>query len=190
VALAAAVGGEITIKNAGLEHLRMVLNVFGRLGLQVHRIGDDLHVPGGQSLAITPDFGNVIPRIDDGPWPAFPAELMSVALVMATQAEGTVLFHEKMYESRLFFVDRLIGMGARVVLCDPHRALVHGPSPLRGEPFGIPSPDIRAGIALVIAALCAEGRTVIRSIDQIDRGYENIDGKLQALGARIRRVRD
>ena len=190
VALAAAVGGEITIKNAGLEHLRMVLNVFGRLGLQTHRIGDDLLVPGGQSLAITPDFGNVIPRIDDGPWPAFPADLMSVALVMATQAEGTVLFHEKMYESRLFFVDRLIGMGARVVLCDPHRALVHGPSPLRGEPLGIPSPDIRAGIALVIAALCAEGRTVIRSIDQIDRGYENIDGKLQALGARIRRVRD
>jgi len=147
-------------------------------------------VPGGQSLAITPDFGNVIPRIDDGPWPAFPADLMSVALVMATQAAGTVLFHEKMYESRLFFVDRLIGMGARVVLCDPHRALVHGPSPLRGEPLGIPSPDIRAGIALVIAALCAEGRTVIRSIEQIDRGYENIDGKLQALGARIRRVRD
>jgi UDP-N-acetylglucosamine 1-carboxyvinyltransferase len=190
VALAAAVGGEITIKNAGLEHLRMVLNVFGRLGVQARRRGDDLVVSGGQAPTITPDLGNAIPRIDDGPWPAFPADLMSVALVMATQAEGTVLFHEKMYESRLFFVDRLIGMGARVVLCDPHRVLVHGPSPLRGEPLGIPSPDIRAGIALVIAALCAEGRTVIRSIDQIDRGYENIDGKLQALGARIRRVRD
>jgi UDP-N-acetylglucosamine 1-carboxyvinyltransferase len=190
VALAAVTGGEITIKNAGLEHMRMVLNVFGRLGVRARRDGDDLVVSGREPAAVTPDLGNVIPRIDDGPWPAFPADLMSVALVMATQAYGTVLFHEKMYESRLFFVDRLIGMGARVVLCDPHRALVHGPSPLRGEPLGIPSPDIRAGIALVIAALCAEGRTVIRSIEQIDRGYEDIDGKLQALGARIRRVRD
>jgi UDP-N-acetylglucosamine 1-carboxyvinyltransferase len=190
MALAAAAGGDITIKNAGLEHMRMVLNVFGRLGVRARRDGDDLVVSGREPAAVTPDLGNVIPRIDDGPWPAFPADLMSVALVMATQAYGTVLFHEKMYESRLFFVDRLIGMGARVVLCDPHRALVHGPSPLRGEPLGIPSPDIRAGIALVIAALCAEGRTVIRSIEQIDRGYEDIDGKLQALGARIRRVRD
>jgi UDP-N-acetylglucosamine 1-carboxyvinyltransferase len=190
MALAAAVGGDLTIKHAGLEHLRMVLNVFGRLGVHARHEGDDLVLRGDGGLTIAPDLGNVIPRIDDGPWPAFPADLMSVALVLATQAEGTVLFHEKMYESRLFFVDRLIGMGARVVLCDPHRALVHGPSALRGEPLGIPSPDIRAGIALVIAALCAEGRTVIRSVDQIDRGYENIDGKLQALGARIRRVRD
>jgi UDP-N-acetylglucosamine 1-carboxyvinyltransferase len=114
---------------------------------------------------------------------------MSVALVTATQASGTVLFHEKMYESRLFFVDRLIGMGARVVLCDPHRALVHGPTRLHGEPQGLPSPDIRAGIALVIAALCAGGRTVIRSVEQIDRGYEDIDDKLLALGARVKRVR-
>src|SRR4029077_19514355 len=188
MALAAALGAELTIKDAGLEHMRMVLNVFGRLGVQASRDGDDLVFRDGQALAVTSDLGNAIPRIDDGPWPAVPADLMSVALVLATQAEGTVLFHEKMYESRLYFVDRLIGMGARVVLCDPHRALVHGPSPLRGEPLGIPSPDIRAGIALVIAALCAEGRTVIRSIEQIDRGYENIDGKLQALGARIRRV--
>ena len=136
---------------------------------------------------IQADLGDAIPKVDDGPWPAFPADLMSVALVAATQAEGTVLFHEKMYESRLFFVDRLIGMGARIVLCDPHRALIHGPARLRGEPAGIPSPDIRAGIALLIAALCAEGRTVIRSIEQIDRGYENIEAKLQALGARIKR---
>lgn len=189
MALAAATGGEITIKNAGLEHMRMTLSVFGRLGVRARADGDDLVMPGGQSLTVASDLGNAIPRVDDGPWPAFPADLMSVALVTATQAEGTVLFHEKMYESRMFFVDRLIGMGARVVLCDPHRALVHGPSPLRGEPGGIPSPDIRAGIALVIAALCAEGRTVIRSIDQIERGYENIEGKLQALGARIRRVK-
>jgi UDP-N-acetylglucosamine 1-carboxyvinyltransferase len=189
LALAAATGGEITIKSAGVEHLRMVLNVFGRLGVRTRVDGDDLIVPGAQTLAVRPDLGGAIPTIDDGPWPAFPADLMSVALVTATQAEGVVLFHEKMYESRLFFVDKLIGMGARVVLCDPHRALVHGPSRLRGEPLGIPSPDIRAGIALVIAALCAEGRTVIRSVEQIDRGYENLEGKLQALGARVRRVR-
>ncbi len=189
VALGAVTGGEIRIKNAGLEHMRMALSVFARLGVTTRADGDDLVLPGGQALAVSSDLGNAVPRIDDGPWPAFPADLMSVALVTATQAEGTVLFHEKMYESRLFFVDRLIGMGARVVLCDPHRALVHGPSPLRGEPGGIPSPDIRAGIALVIAALCADGRTVIRSVEQIDRGYENIEGKLQALGARIRRVR-
>ena len=167
----------------------MALNVFGRLGVRTAVDGDDLCLPAGQTLNVVSDLGDAIPKIDDGPWPAFPADLMSVALVTATQAAGAVLFHEKMYESRLFFVDKLIGMGARVVLCDPHRALVHGPSPLRGEPLGIPSPDIRAGIALLIAALCAEGRTVIRSVDQIDRGYENIEGKLQALGARIRRVR-
>jgi UDP-N-acetylglucosamine 1-carboxyvinyltransferase len=188
IALAAASGGGIEIRGAGVEHMRMSLMVFRRLGVEVQVHGDDLVVPGGQTPAIMPDLGNAIPRIDDGPWPAFPADLMSVALVTATQASGTVLFHEKMYESRLFFVDRLIGMGARVVLCDPHRVLVHGPTRLTGEPQGLPSPDIRAGIALVIAALCAAGRTVIRSVEQIDRGYEDIDDKLQALGARIKRV--
>jgi len=189
MALAAVTGSELRIKNAGLEHMRMSLSVFGRLGVHARADGDDLVMAGGQALAVATDLGNAIPRIDDGPWPAFPADLMSVALVTATQAEGTVLFHEKMYESRMFFIDRLIGMGARVVLCDPHRALVQGPSQLRGEPAGIPSPDIRAGIALVIAALCADGRTVIRSVEQIERGYENIEGKLQSLGARIRRVK-
>jgi UDP-N-acetylglucosamine 1-carboxyvinyltransferase len=189
VALAAASGGGIEIRGAGVEHMRMSLMVFRRLGVEVQVRGDDLIVPGGQAPAIMPDLGNAIPRIDDGPWPAFPADLMSVALVAATQASGTVLFHEKMYESRLFFVDRLIGMGARVVLCDPHRALVHGPTRLNGEPQGLPSPDIRAGIALVIAALCAGGRTVIRSMEQIDRGYEDIDDKLLALGARVKRVK-
>jgi UDP-N-acetylglucosamine 1-carboxyvinyltransferase len=169
--------------------MRMSLLVFRRLGVEIQVRGDDLVVPGGQTLTVGADLGNAIPRIDDGPWPAFPADLMSVALVTATQAHGTVLFHEKMYESRMFFVDRLIGMGARVVLCDPHRALVHGPTRLRGEPQGIPSPDIRAGIALVIAALAAEGRTVIRSVEQIDRGYEDLDTKLLGLGARIERVR-
>jgi UDP-N-acetylglucosamine 1-carboxyvinyltransferase len=189
LALAAVTGGEIEIRQAGVEHMRMALLVFRRLGVETRVRAQSLLVPGGQTLAVTSDLGNAIPRIDDGPWPAFPADLMSVALVIATQANGTVLFHEKMYESRLFFVDRLIGMGARIVLCDPHRALVHGPARLRGEPQGLPSPDIRAGMALVIAALCAEGRTVIRSVEQIDRGYEDIDTKLLGLGARIKRVK-
>ena len=189
LALAAVTGSEIEIRQAGVDAMRMSLLVFRRLGVEVQVRDDDLIVPGGQTLTVAADLGNAIPRIDDGPWPAFPADLMSVALVTATQAQGTVLFHEKMYESRMFFVDRLIGMGARVVLCDPHRALVHGPTQLRGEPQGIPSPDIRAGIALVIAALAAEGRTVIRSVEQIDRGYEDLDAKLLGLGARIERVR-
>jgi UDP-N-acetylglucosamine 1-carboxyvinyltransferase len=189
IALAAVTGSEIEIRQAGVDDMRMSLMVFRRLGVEVRARGDDLVVPGGQTLTVMADLGNAIPRIDDGPWPAFPADLMSVALVTATQAAGTVLIHEKMYESRLFFVDRLIGMGARVVLCDPHRALVHGPTRLRGEPQGLPSPDIRAGMALVIAALCAEGRTVIRSVEQIDRGYEDIDARLQALGARVKRVK-
>jgi len=189
LALAAVTGGEIEIRQAGPEHMRMALMVFRRLGVEAQVRGESLHVPGRQSLAVTADFGNAIPRIDDGPWPAFPADLMSVALVTATQAAGTVLFHEKMYESRLYFVDRLIGMGARIVLCDPHRALIHGATRLRGEPQGIPSPDIRAGMALVIAALCADGRTVIRSVEQIDRGYEDIDTRLLALGARVKRVK-
>jgi UDP-N-acetylglucosamine 1-carboxyvinyltransferase len=189
LALAAVTHGEIEIRNAGVEHMRMALLVFRRLGVEVQVRGEHLFVPGGQTLAVTADFGNAIPRIDDGPWPAFPADLMSVALVTATQANGTVLFHEKMYESRLYFVDRLIGMGARIVLCDPHRALIHGATRLRGEPQGLPSPDIRAGMALVIAALCAEGRTVIRSVEQIDRGYEDIDTRLLSLGARVKRVK-
>ena len=189
IALAAVTGSELRIRQAGVDDMRMSLMVFRRLGVEVRAEGDDLLVPGGQTLTVMPDLGNAIPRVDDGPWPAFPADLMSVALVTATQAAGTVLIHEKMYESRLFFVDRLIGMGARVVLCDPHRALVHGPTRLRGEPQGLPSPDIRAGMALVIAALCAEGRTVIRSVEQIDRGYEDIDERLQALGARVKRVK-
>jgi UDP-N-acetylglucosamine 1-carboxyvinyltransferase len=188
VALGAIAGDHVTIKNAAPEHMRMTLKVFGRLGVRVKVVGEDLVVPGGEELQISQDIGGAIPSIDDGPWPAFPADLMSAALVAATQANGTVLFHEKMYESRLFFVDRLIGMGARIVLCDPHRALVSGPSRLRGEADGISSPDIRAGVALLMAALCAEGQTVIRSVHQIDRGYERFEEKLAALGARIRRV--
>jgi UDP-N-acetylglucosamine 1-carboxyvinyltransferase len=187
IVLAAVTDGEVVIEGVRPEDLRMTLSVLARLGIDAEYRGRDLAVSGARPLVIQPDFGDAIPKVDDGPWPAFPADLMSVALVGATQAEGTVLFHEKMYESRLFFVDRLIGMGARIVLCDPHRVLIHGPARLRGEPGGIPSPDIRAGIALLIAALCADGRTVMRSIEQIDRGYEDIESKLLALGARITR---
>jgi UDP-N-acetylglucosamine 1-carboxyvinyltransferase len=186
--LAAIANGDVVIQGVRAEDLRMTLSVLRRLGIVAEVAGHDLIVAPGQPLVIQSDLGDVIPRVDDGPWPAFPADLMSVALVAATQATGSVLFHEKMYESRMYFVDRLIGMGARVVLCDPHRALVQGPARLRGEPGGIPSPDIRAGIALLIAALCADGRTVIRSIEQIDRGYENIEAKLRELGARITRI--
>ncbi|GAB4445122.1 MAG: UDP-N-acetylglucosamine 1-carboxyvinyltransferase [Anaerolineae bacterium] len=190
IALSAVTEGEILIRNACPEHLRMTLMVYERLGIKPEIRGDDLFLPGGQLLAVMPDIGDAIPKIDDAPWPGFPADMMSVTLVAATQATGTVLFHEKMYESRLFFVDRLISMGARIVLCDPHRALVQGPALLRGEQGGISSPDIRAGIALLIAALCADGTTVIRNVQQIDRGYENIEDKLLKLGAKIKRESD
>jgi UDP-N-acetylglucosamine 1-carboxyvinyltransferase len=190
IALSAVTEGDILIKNANPEHLRMTLMVYERLGIIPEIRGNDLYLPGNQMMVIMPDIGDAIPKIDDAPWPGFPADMMSVTLVAATQATGTVLFHEKMYESRLFFVDRLISMGARIVLCDPHRALVQGPSMIRGEQQGISSPDIRAGIALLLAALCAEGKTVIRNIGQIDRGYENIEGKLLELGAKIKRVKE
>jgi len=190
IALSAVTEGEILIKNAVPEHLRMTLLVYKRLGIEPEIRGNDLFLPDNQLKVVLSDIGEAIPKIDDAPWPAFPADMMSVTLVTATQATGTVLFHEKMYESRLYFVDRLITMGARIVLCDPHRALVQGPSTLRGDRQGISSPDIRAGIALLVAALCAEGQTVIRNIAQIDRGYENIEGKLLELGAKIKRVQE
>ncbi len=190
IALSAVTRGEILIKNAAPEHLRMTLMVYERLGIVPEIRSQDLFLPDNQLLVVMPDIGNAIPKIDDAPWPAFPADMMSVTLVAATQATGTVLFHEKMYESRLYFVDRLISMGARIILCDPHRAVVQGPSMLRGDRQGISSPDIRAGIALLIAALCAEGETVIHNVGQIDRGYENIEGKLLELGAKIKRVGD
>jgi UDP-N-acetylglucosamine 1-carboxyvinyltransferase len=164
--------------------------VYSRLGIEPEIRGEDLYLPDNHLMVVLSDIGDAIPKIDDAPWPGFPADMMSVTLVAATQATGTVLFHEKMYESRLYFVDRLISMGARIVLCDPHRALVQGPSTLRGEPQGISSPDIRAGIAILIAALCAEGKTLIRNIAQIDRGYENIEAKLLELGAKIKRIRE
>jgi UDP-N-acetylglucosamine 1-carboxyvinyltransferase len=186
IGLAAVTGGEIVIKNAAPEHLGMIRMVFERLGVRVEPQGQDIRVPADQSLTIVDDLGGAVPKIDDAPWPGFPTDLMSIALVVATQAQGTVLIHEKMFDSRLYFVDRLIAMGARIILCDPHRAVVVGPSPLHGETLH--SPDIRAGMALLIAALCARGESTIQNINQIDRGYERIETKLQTLGARIERV--
>jgi UDP-N-acetylglucosamine 1-carboxyvinyltransferase len=186
VALAAVTGGELLIKGAAPEHLRMIGLVFNRLGVIFETRGDDIFVPSDQRLTITPDVGGAIPTVKDAPWPAFPADLMSIAIVLASQAKGTVLVHEKMFESRLYFVDQLIAMGARIILCDPHRCVVQGPSPLHGEE--VSSPDIRAGMALLIAALCADGQSLIRNIRQIDRGYECIDEKLASLGAKIKRI--
>jgi UDP-N-acetylglucosamine 1-carboxyvinyltransferase len=186
IALAAVTGGELLIEEAAPEHLRMIGSVFQRLGVQFEVRGDDVFVPKEQSLAITPDIGGAIPTVKDAPWPAFPADLMSIAIVVASQSQGTVLVHEKMFESRLYFVDQLIAMGARIILCDPHRCVVQGPSPLHGEE--VSSPDIRAGMALLIAALCAEGRSLIRNIGQVDRGYERVEDKLVSLGAKVNRV--
>jgi len=188
IVLAAATGSEILIHDAAPEHLRMVLLAFKRLGVEVEIRGKDIFVSAEQSLTIMPDLHGAVPKIDDAPWPAFPADLLSVAVVMATQTQGTILIHEKMFESRLFFVDKLIEMGAQIILCDPHRAVIVGPSRLHGE--RLESPDIRAGMAMLIAALCAEGTSIIRNIGQIDRGYERIDEKLQALGAHIKRNSD
>jgi UDP-N-acetylglucosamine 1-carboxyvinyltransferase len=186
IGLAAATRSELTIADAAPDDLRMIRLMFERMGVQMELRGTDVYVPADQPMEIMPDIGGAIPKVDDAPWPGFPADLMSIALVVATQARGTVLFHEKMFESRLYFVDKLIGMGAHIILCDPHRAVIVGPAQLRGE--RLESPDIRAGMALVIAALCAEGQSEIRNIGQIDRGYEKIDEKLRELGANIRRV--
>jgi UDP-N-acetylglucosamine 1-carboxyvinyltransferase len=186
MALAAVTGGELRIVDTVPEDLKMIRMVFERLGLKSHHDGSDLIVPPEQRLRIKDDAGEAIPKIDDGPWPAFPADLTSIALAVATQAEGTVLIFEKMFENRLFFVDKLTSMGARIVLCDPHRAIVSGPSRLHGERMD--SPDIRAGMAMLIASLCAEGQSEIGNVGQIDRGYERIDDRLRDLGARIDRV--
>jgi UDP-N-acetylglucosamine 1-carboxyvinyltransferase len=186
IALAAVTGGELRITGGVTDDLRMTRMAFDRLGCRVEYDGDDVVVPPDQTLRVRDDEGDAISKVEDGPWPAFPADLTSIALAMATQAEGMVLIHEKMFENRLFFVDKLVSMGARVLLCDPHRAVVSGPSRLHGE--RMESPDIRAGMAMLIAALCAEGQSEIGNIRQIDRGYERIDERLRGLGARIERV--
>jgi UDP-N-acetylglucosamine 1-carboxyvinyltransferase len=186
VGLAAVTGGEVVIEDVVPEDLVAVWPAFERLGIVANVEGTSVRVPGNQDLFIRDDLGAQIPKIEDGPWPQFPADLTSIALAVATQAQGTVLIFEKMFENRLFFVDKLVNMGARIILCDPHRAIVNGPTRLYGE--RMESPDIRAGMALLIASLCAEGTSTIGNIGQIDRGYERIDERLRALGAAIERV--
>jgi UDP-N-acetylglucosamine 1-carboxyvinyltransferase len=186
MALAAATSGELRIRNVVPEDLEGIRRHFRRLGLQTMLEGGDLLVPPEQKLTIRDDQGDAIPKIDDGPWPAFPADLTSIALALATQADGTIMIHEKMFENRLFFVDKLVAMGARIHLSDPHRAVVSGPSRLHGA--RLESPDIRAGMAMLIAALAADGTSEIGNVAQIDRGYERIDMRLRDLGARIERV--
>lgn len=186
MALAAATGGELRIRDVAPADLVMVRRQFRRLGLESTIEGEDVIVPPKQRLRIKADIGDAIPKIEDGPWPAFPADLTSIALALATQADGEILIFEKMFENRLFFVDKLVAMGARITLCDPHRAIVSGPSRLHGE--RVESPDIRAGMAMLIAALAAEGTSEIGNIRQIDRGYESIDERLRGLGAQIERV--
>ncbi len=186
IGLAAVTKSELRIEDAGVEHLRSVRMGFERLGVTTVVDGKALVVPAQQSLDIQNDLGGHVPKLEDQPWPAFPADVMSIAIVTATQCNGLVLMHEKMFESRMFFVDKLVSMGARIVLCDPHRALVSGPSSLRGAT--VESADIRAGMAMLIAALCAKGTSVINNVGQIERGYERIHERLEALGASIRRV--
>jgi UDP-N-acetylglucosamine 1-carboxyvinyltransferase len=188
IGAAAITGGEIRIQNADPHDLGMVRLVYERLGIHWQVDGNDIIVPADQSLTVEAALGGRIPQIKPMPWPGFPPDLMSIAVVIATQAKGTVLLHDWMYESRFFFVDNLTFMGAQIVLCDPHRVIVQGPCHLYANPHGVPSPDIRAGMAMLLAALCAEGESVIHNIQQIDRGYERIEQKLQALGADIRRV--
>jgi UDP-N-acetylglucosamine 1-carboxyvinyltransferase len=189
IGLAAMTGGDITIKNAGVDHLGIIPHTFERLGITIERKGDDLHIPPHEHYEINTFIDGSILTIYDAPWPGFTPDLMSIVLVTATQARGSVLIHQKMFESRLFFVDNLIDMGAQIILCDPHRATVIGLDrryPLRG--IEMSSPDIRAGQALLIAALSAKGRSVIHNVHQIDRGYQYIDRRLNAIGAKITRI--
>jgi UDP-N-acetylglucosamine 1-carboxyvinyltransferase len=186
IGLAAVTGSGITIDDVEPKDLGAVLPTLERLGVHVEGDGATLRVPPNQELVIRDDLGGQIPKVEDGPWPAFPADLTSIAVIVATQARGTVLIFEKMFESRLFFVDKLVSMGARIILCDPHRAVVTGPAKLYGQQMS--SPDIRAGMAMLLAALCAEGTSTIGNIGEIDRGYERIDERLRSLGARIERI--
>ncbi len=187
ITASALTGGSLRVYNAPVEHLDVIEKPFRKLGVEWSIRTDHLYLPSKQKLRIRNDIGSAIPKIEDGPWPNVPSDLMSLLLILATQAEGTVLFFEKMFESRMYFVDRLIEMGARIVQCDPHRVIVTGPSPLHGTHLS--SPDIRAGMTMLLAALCSEGRSVIGNIQSIDRGYEDVDRRLRKLGASIRRVR-
>jgi UDP-N-acetylglucosamine 1-carboxyvinyltransferase len=186
IGLAAATRGELFIEGARPSDLRPAKTAFGKLGIVWEQQGNTIHVPATQALEVNCDLGGMIPKIDDAPWPGFPPDLTSIITVVATQVTGTVLIHEKMFESRMFFVDKLIGMGARIVLCDPHRAVVSGPTRLTGSE--LQSPDVRAGMAMVIAAMTAEGKSQIDNVYQIERGYENIVARLSSLGGKIRAV--
>ncbi len=186
IGLAAITGGDVTVEGVDPHDLIPILPSFRRLGIRTEIDADSVRVPSGQQLVVEDDLGGHIPKIEDGPWPAFPADLTSIAVTVATQTFGTVLIFEKMFESRLFFVDKLVMMGARIILCDPHRAVVTGPATLVGQ--RMESPDIRAGMAMLLAALCAEGRSTIGAAHQIDKGYERIDERLRALGAGIDRI--
>ena len=189
IGLAAMTKSEMTIKNVNWNQLGVIPNTFRKLGIQLEQSGDDIYIPAQEHYKIQKFIDGSILTVSDAPWPGFTPDLLSIVLVVATQAKGTVLIHQKMFESRLFFVDKLIDMGAQIILCDPHRATVVGLNheyPLRGT--NMTSPDIRAGNALLIAALSAEGKSIIHNIEQIDRGYENIDGRLKALGADIERI--
>ena len=186
IGLAAVTRGDLVVEGVVPGDLRMMKLAFSRLGIAWSLEGGDLSVHPGQTMRVVSDLGGQIPKIDDAPWPGFPPDLTSIMTVVATQVEGTILIHEKMFESRMFWVDKLIGMGARIVLCDPHRAVVSGPARLQGD--ALTSPDVRAGMALVIAALCAEGVSTIKNVYQIERGYERIAERLQTLGARIERL--
>jgi UDP-N-acetylglucosamine 1-carboxyvinyltransferase len=186
IGAAAVTKGNILIHNAGVEYLDMIRFVYKRLGIEWETEDDDIIVPADQSLCIEPDLGGAIPEISVMPWPAFPTDVMSVAIVVATQSQGSVLFHDWMYPSRMYFTDKLVSMGAQIVLCDPHRCIVQGPNQLFGET--LESPDIRAGMALVLASLSAKGKSVIRNVTQIERGYGQVDKKLAAMGAYIQRI--
>ena len=186
IGLAAVTNGAVTIDGVRGDDLRATLLAFDRVGVRPRLDGTRLIVDADQERRVRPDLGGHIPKLEDGPWPAFPADLMSIAIVVATQCEGLLLVFEKLFESRLFFVDKLIGMGARIVLCDPHRAVIAGPAPLRGGV--VESPDIRAGMAMLLAALASQGESTIHNIGQIERGYERIDERLRALGAHIERI--
>lgn len=186
IGLTAVTRGELEIRDAAPQHLRMCRIAFAKLGITWEDDGESLFIPSRQKMCVSPDMGGMIPTIDDAPWPGFPADLTSIMTVVATQVKGTILIHEKMFESRMFFVDKLIGMGAGIILCDPHRAVVSGPSPLTGD--NLVSPDVRAGMAMVIAAMCAQGKSVINNVYQIERGYENLVERLTLLGADVTRL--
>jgi UDP-N-acetylglucosamine 1-carboxyvinyltransferase len=188
VGAAAVTHGNVRIKNAGVKNLKMIGHVFERMGVKWQVEGDDLIVPSNQELKITPDLDGAIPEIKTNVWPAFPTDLISIAITVATQASGSIMFHDWMFSGRMYFTDKLVGMGAKIILCDPYRCLIQGPNQLYAEK--LESPDIRAGMSLLLAALAAKGKSTVRNISQIERGYQDVDNKLRALGAQIERVKE